>query len=418
LVARKLFRQSPADAWLVAMALVHGGLAVAGALVIARAPTVSGLVAAAAFTALGLWWSSNTISHNHLHNPIFEKDALNRGFSLYLSALLVVPQSIWRARHLAHHAGDPPRRNRGGERSEPRRSSPGHVRRGGPSERRIARGAPLELALCAAVVAVLLACAPRLLLFGCAPGYVVGMGLCWLQGWFEHVGPDGAAGVSFYGALYNRLWFNDGFHAEHHRWPREHWSRLPSRRLDAARASGLPPVARWLSSLRTLVNRAQARALCVLERVALASPSLQRFMIATHERAFRALWPRLGAVRRVAVVGGGLFPRTALVVRRIVPDCALVLVDADAGHLAQAAEHLARAGVGDVELRCERFTASTSEPVDLIVLPLGFVGDRARLYGRPVGAPLLVHDWIWRVRGEAGARVSLLLAKRVNLVRG
>jgi hypothetical protein len=121
----------------------------------------------------------------------------------------------------------------------------------------------------------------------------------------------------------------------------------------------------------------------------------------------------------VAIVGGGLFPRTALVLRRIAPACRLVIIDADPVSLARARDHLARAGAREgVELREGRFPLAAPEPFDLVVLPLAFVGDRDQLYRPDGGPPRLVHDWLWRTRGEAGARVSLLLAKRLNLVRG
>jgi fatty acid desaturase len=55
--------------------------------------------------ALGLWWNANTIAHNFLHRPFFQSRALNRGYSMFLSVLLGVPQSVWRDRHLAHHVG-------------------------------------------------------------------------------------------------------------------------------------------------------------------------------------------------------------------------------------------------------------------------------------------------------------------------
>src|SRR5882672_2407000 len=67
-------------------------------------------VPSAPLIALGLWWNSNTISHNFIHRPFFRRRAFNVLFSLYLSALLGVPQSLWRQRHLAHHACRAPRR--------------------------------------------------------------------------------------------------------------------------------------------------------------------------------------------------------------------------------------------------------------------------------------------------------------------
>jgi hypothetical protein len=39
------------------------------------------------------------------------------------------------------------------------------------------------------------------------------------------------------------------------------------------------------------------------------------------------------------------------------------------------------------------------------------------VYGQPAAPLVVVHDWIWRRRGAASAIVSVLLAKRLNLVR-
>src|SRR5262245_64121287 len=77
------------EALLIALALVHGGLLLAW-------PSI-------AFIAIGLWWNANTIAHNFIHRPFFRARALNTAFSCYLSLLLGFPQSLWRARHLAHH---------------------------------------------------------------------------------------------------------------------------------------------------------------------------------------------------------------------------------------------------------------------------------------------------------------------------
>ena len=54
--------------------------------------------------------------------------------------------------------------------------------------------------------------------------------------------------------------------------------------------------------------------------------------------------------------------------------------------------------------------------VDLTVIPLGFAGDREALYRRGSGAPLLIHDWLWRRRGVRSTRVALWLLKGLNLV--
>src|SRR5690242_3468389 len=89
--ATSVLRHSPWDGALVALSLAH-----AAALIFF--PSI-------ALIALALWWNANTISHNFIHLPFFRSRRLNSAFALFLTALLGFPQSLWRARHLAHHAG-------------------------------------------------------------------------------------------------------------------------------------------------------------------------------------------------------------------------------------------------------------------------------------------------------------------------
>lgn len=335
--------------------------------------------------ALVVWWTSNTVAHLHLHRPLLRPRGLSRLFSLYLSALTGVPQTIWRARHLAHHRGRPC----------------GRVALGVQGSLEVAALAHLALALALA--------APGLFFGTCLPGYLLGLGLCGLQGRGEHLG-DQAGGISHEGRLYNRLWFNDGYHAEHHRWPGAHWSTLPARRLTDAPRSPTPPVLRGLGGGAAIVA-----ALVALERLALRSPALQAWLVARHAAALRRLLPALGdrPVRRVLVVGGGLFPRTALALAEIWPEAQVTIVDADAAHLACAAAQLAARGRA-ARLVHGRHDPSAPADADLVVLPLALVGDRDAAYAA-AGPPRLVHDWIWRRRGAAGAVVSPWLLKRINL---
>jgi hypothetical protein len=344
----------------VALALAQGGLLLAW-------PSM-------AIIAVGLWWNANTISHHFIHRPFFRTSALNAVFSLYLSLLLGFPHSLWRARHLAHHCAHEGRRARHG-----------------------LRLAPLDLVAVIALWAALLVFAPQFMLAVYLPGFVIGLGLCYLQGHYEHA----RGTVSHYGFLYNFLLFNDGYHVEHHARPGAHWRDLCREREGEANASRWPAVLRWLECLN----------LCELERLVLRVPALQRFVLKRHERALRRLATRLPPVRRVGIVGGGLFPRTALILRRVLPHSRLVLIDMSADNLAVARRFLD----GEVEFINKRFEPSVECEFDLLIIPLAFDGDRAGIYDRPPASALLVHDWIWRRRG-ASVIVSWLLLKRLNLV--
>jgi hypothetical protein len=354
------------------------------------------MLAAAAWLALSIVWGSNTVSHNHLHNPFFRSRAHNRLLSLYLSVLYAVPQSIWKERHLWHHAGEPERSRNG-----------------------LARGAGLELACIAFVWSAVFAVSPWVLA-SFAIGYALGMALCRVQGTFEHARELSAGdGVSHYGRLYNFFWFNDGHHAEHHRWPGLHWTRLPERRgRISVVQSRLAPLWRGLEGLRGAVNRAQGVLLGLLERLPLAFGWAARFMVATHERAFRTLLSRLPvAPQTVGIIGGGLFPRTLLVLGRLLPEARIVVIDRSAENLQRALTFLDDAGIdrSKVEFRVESFDADRHSGFDLLVCPLGFVGDRGAI--ARVASLIVTHDWIFGSRGDASAIVSWLLLKRLSLHR-
>jgi hypothetical protein len=67
------------------------------------------------------------------------------------------------------------------------------------------------------------------------------------------------------------------------------------------------------------------------------------------------------------------------------------------------------------EFITERFEPGTPCDFDLLVIPLAFEGDREAIYQHPSASAVIVHDWIWRLRG-ASSVVSWLLLKRLNLV--
>jgi fatty acid desaturase len=251
------------------------------------------LVPHPAVIGIGLWWNANTISHNFIHRPFFGAPTANRMYAFYLSLLMGVPQTLWRDRHLLHHAND---------------SRPARLR----------AASQLELAGIAILWVGFAIAAPAWFLWGYLPGWALGLGLCYLQGHYEHA----RGTTSHYGRIYNFFFFNDGYHVEHHRNPALTWLDLKQSVAPGARRSRWPPVLRWLDAF----------SLEGLERLALRSPVLQRVMIAAHERAVRALSSGVPhPVESIAIVGGGLFPRSAIVARRVWPNAAITVIDAEAG---------------------------------------------------------------------------------------
>jgi len=297
---------------------------------------------------------------------------MNRAYSAFLSLLLGFPQSVWRDRHLLHHAGLAHRLRLTSD---------------------VAREAGLVLALWTTMAAS----APSFFLTVYLPGWAIGLALCQLHGHYEHA----RGTTSHYGRIYNFLFFNDGFHVEHHRRPTAHWTELDDCAPEPFRASRWPAVLRWLDVF----------GLEGLERLVLRSPRLQAFVLRAHERAIRRVIGEAGRIRRVTVVGGGLFPRTALVLRHVAPGAEVTIVDADASHL-----EIARSFLGpDVHVEHRAFQAGAIDAADLLVIPLSFRGDRRAVYSRPPARAVIVHDWIWR-RTAHTAVVSWWLFKRVNLI--
>ena len=71
-----------------------------------------------------------------------------------------------------------------------------------------------------------------------APFYYLGQSFSMLIAYYEHLGADPdepvAMGVSTYGTIYNFLFLNNGYHAEHHYQPKRHWTQMKALR-DATR---------------------------------------------------------------------------------------------------------------------------------------------------------------------------------------
>ncbi len=354
----QVLRHSRRDALLIGLACVHGA-------VLLTAPS-------APLIALALWWNANTIAHNFIHLPFFRARALNRVFSAYLSLLLGVPQTLWRDRHLAHHAGRPWKLRWSGRLG-------------------------FESALVLALWVILATRGPQFFFGTWVLGWIGGMVLCSLQGYFEHV----RGTVSHYGAFYNAAFFNDGYHIEHHARPGLHWSELPRQRVRAGEKSSWPAVLRWLEQC----------SLEGLERLVLRSKTLQTFVLKRHTRALRNLLAHVPDARRITIVGGALFPRTALALQQVAPNARITVIDHSPANIASARSFLN----GNINWSEAHFSATQPNDCDLLIVPLAFDGDRRALYDAPPAPAVAIHDWLWRRRG-IGFPVSWFLLKRINLV--
>jgi len=397
-VRMRILRHSSWDALLVGLALLHGALLV--------------LMPSVLLIALGLWWNANTISHNFVHLPFFRSRAANVLFAGYLSLLLGFPQSLWAARHLAHH--------RLGKKTEKLKTE---RLKSISAFQHFSVSIFTQSALVLALWAVLFALAPKFFLGVYLPGWLLGLGLCQLQGRFEHA----RGTISHYGWLYNWLFFNDGYHVEHHARPARHWTALPdSREGKDQNASPWPAVLRWLehpsSVAEEMARRARAGALRSvdasldsLEELVCCSALLRGFVLRTHERALARAFANLSKPRHVVIVGGGLFPRSALVLRRLMPDAKLTIADMREDRIKKA-----RLWLDDRVEFVHGFCTAANLPTlagdaDLVVVPLALRGSKAEFYRTPPAPHVLIHDWLWRRRGQS-VIVSWFLLKRLNLV--
>jgi len=135
-------------------------------------------------------------------------------------------------------------------------------------------------------------------------------------------------------------------------------------------------------------------------------------MLNRHRRALmRLLPPGQPVPSRIGIVGGGLFPRTALICQELFPTSNLTIIDADPAHLAIARRWLN----GTVKFEQSWFDHTRPCPFDLLIIPLAYVGDSEAIYHSPPSAQTIIHDWIWRPRGRS-VIVSWFLLKRLNLM--
>lgn len=249
----RIFAHSPRDGWLVALAIVQFALLVLGTVSMGNvAWTISlplGIVSA------GLLCTNYfTVGHNFVHNPFFRSEMANAWFSCFNSLLLGAPETLHRIYHFNHHKYDnapiDPRtglrgdigstyrfgNSTGGEEPLLRYAILSYFRNDIPFLARVAFKKRHHRLLLAESLSIL----AMLVLFGLLNPW----GLCvfylpvWLlgtigsqaQNYLEHHG--GTPGdrqynaVSCYSRFYNWIWFNNGFHQEHHFRPQVHWTRV------------------------------------------------------------------------------------------------------------------------------------------------------------------------------------------------
>ncbi len=194
------------------------------------------------------------VAHNFLHNPFFNSAWLNNLFSILNSVSLGLPQTLYKYHHLNHHQfnNDPqdPQSGTTQDRSSTFRRSPGVGREEhillysllGPlrtdlAPLYVAARAKNRLRLVWAEAAAMLLFSAGLLCVNpwyylefVIPVWFFGQAAALAENYLEHhhalPGNRLTDSVSCYGWLYNFVWFNNGYHQEHHCRPTVHWTNV------------------------------------------------------------------------------------------------------------------------------------------------------------------------------------------------
>jgi len=229
-----------------------------------------------------------SIAHSFIHHPFFASRWQNDAYSVFSSLALQAPQTLYRVHHLEHHrynnyAPDPAtgrtldgsstyRYSKHPGREEPLWSyalyGPLRVDYGYLHARAKSAGGARLMWIETAAIALYMSLLALLNWRGGLCFYVpvlyLGQALALAHNYSEHHGarPGNRLtdAVSCYGRLYNLLWFNEGYHQEHHYRPQVHWTQTPS-----LRARMLPeterrvvPFFHWVSVLSRSATPADA----------------------------------------------------------------------------------------------------------------------------------------------------------------
>jgi fatty acid desaturase len=253
-----LFAHARWDAVLVALTLLEIALTAVGAASFSGFLRAHGpLSTALSYGALGALLvflnctNYQCIAHNFIHKPFFRSRVHNRVFAVVNTLGLGAPQSLYRVHHLNHHRYGNDRKDpdthQTKDRSsiyrfsnDPERPEPllsyavlGPMRMGlgelleEAKRLRLAGQILVETVALVALVAALFAVDWRGALLFFLPVWYLGQVAAYAENYLEHnhaiPGSTRTDSVSCYGALYNLVWFNNGYHQEHHFRPQVHW---------------------------------------------------------------------------------------------------------------------------------------------------------------------------------------------------
>lgn len=253
----KVFAHSAKDTYLILMSLAQIALTVYGALSFGHIPLWATLLLGAAVVYLHCS-NYQCTAHNFLHNPFFASGFLNRVFSAINSLGIGLSQALYRCHHMHHHKYnnddiDPKTGTTLDQTSTYRFSKvPGKEENVflytfgsffrqdtgfliGEAKRHRCMGVVLfETLVVLAYWSALCFLSWRGFVFFLLPSWYLGQCAAYWENYMEHHGalPGNRMtdSVSCYSPLYNFVWFNNGYHQEHHYRPQVHWTQVPTLR--------------------------------------------------------------------------------------------------------------------------------------------------------------------------------------------
>lgn len=254
---RSVFAHSRLDALLVALSLTEISLIV---LVMSQFHRMNINMCILAGVARCLLNCTNyqCVAHNYLHNRFFTVQSLNNLFSIANTIAIGIPQSLYKAHHLNHHQFGSDLRNDITGMTGDLSSLYRYARRSKQVECiisyallspfrmnlktlycRVRRLGLVSLMWCEAISLAIFWIAlfeinPLAFIIWHLPTWYFGQCLAYSENYLEHYkaipGNRLSDSVSCYSWLYNVVWFNNGYHQEHHFRPSVHWTKVPQLR--------------------------------------------------------------------------------------------------------------------------------------------------------------------------------------------
>ncbi len=253
----KIWKYSAWDFLLVVITIFELSIKVGWAFIYDEVPLWSSILLTLILCIM-YYYNFIVVNHEFMHTPFFHSKILNKIMLVFSSTNLLYPMTVINDEHHLHHVfnNDPIRKNttqdptstyrKGKNRKQEswlpyallnvfRANSPTEVRGiikdfGKGSHGKIV---VIELLCIALTIGFVLYVDWRWFFIGLVPSFYIGWVLTDYHNYFEHYHARNpfnrfANSVSYYGKLYNKIWFNEGYHQEHHLKPRTHWSKRPA----------------------------------------------------------------------------------------------------------------------------------------------------------------------------------------------